>query len=293
MLQIVQSLPRSASPRRRRDYEIDGLVEYYRGELLALRQGYDCASPIHGIGGGIGANLLTPIAIAKADGVTSGSYYCADRGITTGAVGVTQWNDLWGVRNFTQVSATTSRQPGYTKYESTLKRRGCVSGDGVDDYLLNGPDSPVPSSTTKTSWRLVARCNGWVSDGRLIGGVLRGGTSSQTIRAFNSGTDGGMLTMTDSTWYRIRHHLSNSTDDYCQVGLFSNIDHTNLGAGDRSGATCFTQLAGAPSALGAYSIANILYLLGTSTHTSELSPDADLLLDRFYTRYYGTNVTVG
>jgi hypothetical protein len=281
MLQIVQRLPRTASPRRRRAYAIDALAERYKTAIRQIREGADCSAVFHGIGQ-VSPNALSPIAIAVADGITSGSYYCADLGVNIATGGVSPWEDMWGANDVSQAVSTSFRPQQVT--ESTLNRRASITGDGADDRLAGGPEPPLPGTTPYTM-RLVARCNTWVSGGRLLGGAIRGGTTSQTIVAFNTGAFvTSELTMTDGVWYRIKLYSSNSAADHFRVG--SSVDTTNLQNGDRTALPIFSDASGAN--IGAFSLANLLYGLG-----ADLSAAADVALERFYFSYYGTNITLG
>jgi hypothetical protein len=264
-------------------YAVDELAERYRTAILYARAGLECAG-LFGMGH-VSPSALSPMAIAKADGFTVGSYYCADLGALPATGGIAPWEDQWGANDLSQVVDTTYRPQ--LVVESTLGRRASITGDGVDDHFNGGPNPPVPGTTPYTM-RLVARCNAWVSGGRLLGGTIRCGAASETIMAFNTGAFlTAELPMADDVWTRLKLYSSNSAADYFQAGPVANIDTTNLGNGDRGAIPIFSAQSG-PADVSSFSLASFLYCSG-----ADLSAAADTVLDQFYRAYYGANVTLG
>jgi hypothetical protein len=274
--------------------ELLRLTRRYERALRALERGdwLWCGADPLGIGGfgqlQLPPGRLAPPALASADGRTVQAYYIGHSSyVTLVSNVVSQWASVinGGVNDWTQ--STALNRPAYTEQDPTINRRGCVSGDGAATYLAGGVDRPAPvaaTPSTHTSTRIVARCNTYVADGRLVGGLCRGGSTSQTLRLMLVGSVSANVAMTDDAWYRVSTLWSDSASDYIRVG--PNQATGTVGNSDPGQMLAFA--GNGPAGFGDYSIANCLIMSG-----GDLSAGASRFYDQFARGYYGPNVSVG
>lgn len=206
---------------------IEGLEECNIGG-----QGGDAGAPaIAGMsgdsdGGGdsSGCGIDDPIAIAQAHGLTAKLYYIADDPGISNPSGVSLWPNrvtTLGV-NAPLVQNTAAWRPTLLLADPTLGSRASVTGDGVDDRLIenawNGPGRPsiqnwgfVQLAVKYVTWRRAKQ--GWGSQALPTRGVHTGET-----RSYRHDNGGSPIILTrhtqDGVWARTIHQFTGNGIDW-------------------------------------------------------------------------------